>query len=46
MSKSLKDGDKCEVIAGTHKGKTGVIKDINTSLSDNFGKTPNVYSVL
>jgi ribosomal protein S4E len=28
---SLKDGDLCEVIAGTHKGKSGVVQDINTS---------------
>jgi ribosomal protein S4E len=28
---SLKDGDQCEVIAGTHKGKSGIVGDINTS---------------
>jgi ribosomal protein S4E len=28
---NLNDGDKCEVVAGTHKGKTGIIKDIKTS---------------
>jgi ribosomal protein S4E len=27
----LQDGDRCEVIGGTHKGKSGVVKDINTS---------------
>lgn len=27
----LKDGDQCKVIAGTHAGKAGIIKDINTS---------------
>lgn len=27
----LKDGDYCNVIAGTHKGKSGKIGDINTS---------------
>lgn len=27
----LKNGDFCEVIAGTHKGKSGKISDINTS---------------
>lgn len=27
----LKDGDYCEVIAGTHKGKHGTVRDINTS---------------
>ncbi|MBW4888073.1 KOW motif-containing protein [Mucilaginibacter sp. HMF5004] len=28
---SLKDGAACTVIGGTHKGKTGRVKDINTS---------------
>jgi ribosomal protein S4E len=27
----LKDGDKCKVVAGTHKGKSGTVRDINTS---------------
>lgn len=27
----LKDGDECTVVAGTHKGKSGTVKDINTS---------------
>ena len=27
----LKDGAKCRVIGGTHEGKTGVVRDINTS---------------
>ena len=27
----LKDGDQCEVIAGTHIGKSGKVSDINTS---------------
>lgn len=27
----LKDGDYCKVIAGTHKGKSGIVQDINTS---------------
>ncbi len=26
-----KDGDQCEVIGGTHKGKSGTVRDINTS---------------
>lgn len=26
-----KDGDTCEVVAGTHKGKSGTVRDINTS---------------
>ncbi|OOG74936.1 KOW motif-containing protein [Algoriphagus sp. A40] len=29
--KNLTDGDFCKVIAGTHKGKSGVVRDINTS---------------
>jgi ribosomal protein S4E len=28
---NLKDGARCAVIAGTHAGKTGIVKDINTS---------------
>lgn len=28
---NLKDGAKCKVIAGTHKGKSGQVTDINTS---------------
>ena len=28
---NLKDGDFCNVIAGTHKGKSGTVRDINTS---------------
>lgn len=27
----IKDGDTCEVVAGTHKGKSGIVKDIKTS---------------
>jgi ribosomal protein S4E len=27
----LKDGDECNVIAGTHAGKSGTVRDINTS---------------
>jgi ribosomal protein L24 len=29
--KKLKDGDRCRVIAGTHKGKAGIARDVNTS---------------
>jgi ribosomal protein S4E len=25
------DGDRCQVMAGTHKGKSGTVRDINTS---------------
>ena len=28
---NLKDGDKCKVIGGTHIGKSGTVRDINTS---------------
>lgn len=28
---NLKDGDQCSVINGTHKGKSGKVRDINTS---------------
>jgi len=31
MTNNLKDGDQCTVVAGTHKGKSGVVKDINLS---------------
>lgn len=27
----LHDGDLCKVIAGTHKGKSGTVRDIHTS---------------
>jgi ribosomal protein S4E len=27
----VKDGAQCKVIGGTHKGKTGIVRDINTS---------------
>ncbi|MBK9449882.1 MAG: KOW motif-containing protein [Bacteroidetes bacterium] len=27
----LKDGDNCTVIAGTHKGKSGIVRDIHAS---------------
>ncbi len=27
----LKDGDKCKVGGGTHAGKSGTVRDINTS---------------
>jgi len=30
-SKKLRDGAKCKVVGGTHAGKAGVVKDINTS---------------
>lgn len=27
----LKDGDLCKVVAGKHAGKSGMVRDINTS---------------
>jgi ribosomal protein S4E len=30
---NLKDGDPCIVIAGTHKGKRGTVRDLNISKS-------------
>lgn len=30
-SAKLKDGASCKVIAGTHAGKSGTVRDINTS---------------
>ena len=30
-SEKLKDGDQCKVVGGTHAGKSGTIRDINTS---------------
>jgi len=30
-SGKLKDGDQCKVVGGTHLGKSGTVRDINTS---------------
>lgn len=30
-SSELKNGDSCTVVAGTHKGKSGTVADMNTS---------------
>jgi ribosomal protein S4E len=30
-NKKLKDGAKCQVIGGTHTGKSGIVQDTNTS---------------
>jgi ribosomal protein S4E len=27
----LKNGDQCTVVGGTHKGKSGIVQDLNTS---------------
>ena len=26
-----KDGDRCSVVSGTHEGKSGFVRDVNTS---------------
>ena len=31
MPRKLRDGATCTVVAGTHKGKSGSVRDINTS---------------
>ena len=28
---TVRDGDRCRVVAGTHKGKSGTVRDLNTS---------------
>ncbi|MEX0272872.1 MAG: RNA-binding protein [Flavobacteriaceae bacterium] len=33
------DGAQCHVIGGTHKGKSGIIRDINTSKGGNVTLT-------
>ena len=35
-NKKLTDGSQCIVIGGTHKGKSGTVRDINTSKSGNI----------
>lgn len=32
----LKDGVQCNVISGTHKGKSGIVRDISTSKTGNI----------
>ena len=32
-SQTIKDGSICTVVQGTHAGKSGVVRDINTSKS-------------
>ncbi|MBI5474194.1 MAG: KOW motif-containing protein [Ignavibacteriae bacterium] len=31
MLMKVKDGDYCEVVGGTHEGKSGIVRDINKS---------------
>lgn len=33
---SIMDGANCKVISGTHKGKSGIIRDINTSKTEHI----------
>jgi len=28
---TLKNGDKCTLVGGTHKGKSGIVQDLKTS---------------
>ena len=35
IQRELRDGDKCDVIGGTHKGKSGILRDVNTSKGGN-----------
>lgn len=35
ISEKLKDGATCRVVGGTHKGKSGIVRDINTSKGGN-----------
>lgn len=35
-SNTIKDGDFCKVIGGTHKGKSGKVEDINVSKTGNM----------
>ena len=30
---TVKDGARCDVVAGTHAGKTGTVRDVHTSKS-------------
>lgn len=30
-SQALKDGDHCQVTGGTHKGKSGIVRDLHVS---------------
>ena len=32
-SHGIKNGDACRVVGGTHKGKTGIVRDLNVSKS-------------
>jgi ribosomal protein S4E len=30
-TETIKDGDQCDVIGGTHSGKSGLVRDVHTS---------------
>jgi ribosomal protein S4E len=32
-SKKIKNGDQCIVVGGTHKGKSGIVQDLKTSIT-------------
>ncbi|MGV3631648.1 MAG: KOW motif-containing protein [Bacteroidota bacterium] len=42
----LKDGDQCLVVGGTHKGKSGTVRDINTSKTGHITVTVEQQSGL
>jgi len=31
MNSTIENGDRCAVVAGTHKGKSGTVQDLHTS---------------
>jgi ribosomal protein S4E len=33
---AIKDGDLCKVVGGSHKGKAGVVRDLNLSKGGNL----------
>ena len=35
----IRDGDRCDVIGGKHKGKSGTVTDLNTSKGGNITLT-------
>ena len=37
--RSLKDGAKCRVIGGVHKGKSGTVRDIKTGVTGHVSIT-------
>jgi hypothetical protein len=38
----LRDGARCQVIAGTHAGKSGIVRDIKTSKTGHLTLAKNV----